>query len=110
MEHLASILILAASAALSGCVWQSTCKQEVGKANTCQQPSQRLQGELAADQAQVTQLQNLVRVSLANTLLFTEGGVQLEAAGEATLARIAPVIAAVPAARPTAASRPSAAP
>ncbi|HRH87148.1 MAG TPA: OmpA family protein [Rubrivivax sp.] len=91
MKHLASLLILAA-AALSACVSQSTYQQEVGKATTYQQLSERLKGELASDQAQITQLQNLVRVSLANTLLFAEGGVQLNAAGEATLARIAPVL------------------
>lgn len=91
MKHLASLLILAA-AALSACVLQSTYQQEVGKANTYQQLSERLKGEVASDQAQITQLQNLVRVSLANTLLFAEGGVQLNAAGEATLARIAPVL------------------
>jgi len=86
------MLILAATAALSGCVSQSTYQQEAGKAATYQQLSERLKGEVASDQAQITQLQNLVRVSLANTLLFTEGGVQLNAAGEATLARIAPVL------------------
>ena len=92
MKHLASMLILAATAALSGCVSQSTYQQEAGKAATYQQLSERLKGEVASDQAQITQLQNLVRVSLANTLLFTEGGKQLNAGGEATLARIAPVL------------------
>lgn len=92
MTRIASILILAAAAALSACVSQSTYKQEVGKANTYQQLSERLQGEVASDQAQITQLQNLVRVSLANTLLFAEGSVQLNAAAEPTLARIAPVL------------------
>lgn len=92
MTRIASILILAATAALSACVSQSTYKQEVGKANTYQQLSERLQGEVASDQAQITQLQNLVRVSLANTLLFAEGSVQLNAAAEPTLARIAPVL------------------
>ena len=56
MTRIASILILAATAALSACVSQSTYKQEVGKANTYQQLSERLQGEVASDQAQITQL------------------------------------------------------
>ncbi|MBE2242002.1 MAG: hypothetical protein IAE86_04555 [Burkholderiaceae bacterium] len=86
-------------ASLAACVSQGSYYQEVQKADsyeqkasTCQQLSSQLKGELATDQAQVTQLQNPVRVSLANTLLFAEGGVKLEAAGEATLARIAPVL------------------
>jgi len=57
-----------------------------------QQLSSQLKGELATDQAQVTPLQNPVRVSLANTLLFAESGVTLETAGEAALARIAPAL------------------
>lgn len=48
MKHLASLLILAA-AALSACVSQSTYQQEVGKATTYQQLSERLKGELASD-------------------------------------------------------------
>lgn len=86
-------------AALAACVSQGSYKQEVQKADsyeqkasTYQQLSSQLKGELATDQAQVTPLQNPVRVSLANTLLFAEGGVTLEAAGEATLARIAPLL------------------
>lgn len=99
MRRIASISILVATAALAACVSQGSYNQEVQKADsyeqkasTYQQLSSQLKGELATDQAQVTQLQNLVRVSLANTLLFAEGGVTLEAAGEATLARIAPVL------------------
>ncbi|MFN7572732.1 MAG: flagellar motor protein MotB [Betaproteobacteria bacterium] len=41
---------------------------------------------------QTTQLQNLVKVTLANAILFPDGGAQLNAAGEATLAKIAPVL------------------
>lgn len=93
MKRVFSSLILAAAAAtLTACVSQSTYDQEARKAGTYQQLSNQLKGEVAADQAQITQLQDLVRVSLANTLLFAEGGVHLNAAGEATLAKIAPVL------------------
>lgn len=77
---------------LSGCVSQSTYQAEVAKATTYQQLDAQLKGELAADQAQISQLQGLVRVTLANGILFPEGGWELNAAGKATLARLAPVL------------------
>lgn len=92
MKSIASIALIAAAAALSGCVSQSTYQQEVSKAGTYQRLNTQLQSELGADQAQVTQLQNLVRVSLASSLLFAEGSVQIHPAGEATLGKIAPVL------------------
>ena len=92
MTRIASVLVLSAAAALSACVSQSTYKQEAQKASTYQQLDGKLQGEVSTDQAQITQLQNAVRVSLANTLLFPEGGAQVNAAGEATLAKIASVL------------------
>lgn len=85
-------LLLAATFALSACVSQSTYKQEVGKANTYQQLDNQLKGEVAADQAQITQLQGLVRVTLANGILFPEGGWELNADGKKTLGKLAPVL------------------
>lgn len=80
------------SMALVGCVSQNTYNQEVAKANTYQQLDNQLRSELAADQAQIQQLQGLVRVTLSNGILFPEGGWELNAAGKATLARLAPVL------------------
>jgi chemotaxis protein MotB len=77
---------------LSACVSQSTYNQEVQKASTYQQLDNQLKGEVAADQAQITQLQNVVRVTLANGILFPEGGWELNDAGKATLAKLAPVL------------------
>lgn len=99
MKRRASMLVLAAAAALSACVSQGTYNQEVQtadnyqqKASTYQQLSNQLKGELGSDQAQIQQLQGLVRVTLANGILFPEGGWELEAAGKATLGRLAPVL------------------
>jgi chemotaxis protein MotB len=84
--------LLLAAALLSACVSQSTYKQEVQKASTFQQLDAQLKGEVAADQAQITQLQNVVRVTLANGILFPEGGWELNDAGKATLTKLAPVL------------------
>jgi chemotaxis protein MotB len=88
----ATALLVAAAALLSACVSQSTYNQEVQKSNTYQQLDAQLKGEVGADQAQITQLQNVVRVTLANGILFPEGGWELNAAGKATLANLAPVL------------------
>lgn len=91
--------LLVTIALLSACVSQKTYNQEVQKANTLsaqdqayQQLTAQLQGEVAADQAQITQLQNVVRVTLANGILFPEGGWELNSAGKNTLAKLAPVL------------------
>jgi chemotaxis protein MotB len=86
-----SLMLATASLALAGCVTESTYKAEVAKTATYQQLSSQLQGEVNADQAQITQLENIVKVTLMNAILFPEGGVQLNAAGKATLDRLAPV-------------------
>lgn len=87
-----TVLLLAGLVSLAGCVSQSTYNQEVAKANTYQQLDNQLKGEVAADQAQITQLQGLVRVTLANGILFPEGGWELDAKGKATIAKLAPVL------------------
>ena len=65
-------LLFAATFALSACVSQQTYNQEVAKANTYQQLDNQLKGEVAADQAQIQQLQGLVRVTLANGIAWME--------------------------------------
>ena len=77
---------------LSACVSQGAYNQEVQKASTYQQLDNQLKGEVAADQAQITQLQNVVSVTLTNGILFAEGGWQLNDAGKATLSKLAPVL------------------
>ena len=84
--------LIVTAALLSACVSQGTYNQEVQKASTYQQLDAQLKGEVAADQAQITQLQNVVRVTLANGILFPEGGWELNDAGKATVAKLAPVL------------------
>ena len=85
-------LLVATTTLLSACVSQSTYKQEVAKADTYQQLNSRLQSEVAADQAQITQLQNQLKVTMVNEVLFAEGGWTLSPKGEAALAKIAPTL------------------
>jgi len=92
MKNLTTALLLGVTVLLAACVSQKTYDQEVNKANTYQQLDNQLKGEVAADQAQIQQLQGLVRVTLANGILFPEGGWELDARGKATIAKLAPVL------------------
>ncbi len=74
------------------CVTESTYNKEVSLSDTYQRLNGQLQNEIGNDQAQVSELQNLVRVSLKNALLFSESSVALHRTGEATLDKIAPVL------------------
>lgn len=92
MRTAMTALVLGGAAMLSACVSQGTYNNEVTKADTYQQLDSQLKGEVGADQAQITQLQGLVRVTLANGILFPEGGWEIDAQGKATLAKLAPVL------------------
>jgi chemotaxis protein MotB len=77
---------------LAACVSQGAYNAEAQQADTYQRLNAQLGAEVRAEQAQVAQLQNLIRVTLADGVLFPEGGVQLNRSGEATLTRLAPVL------------------
>ena len=59
------------------------------KADTCAALNQKLSSELGSDQAQITQIQNQLKVTMVNEILFPEGGYSLSPKGEQTLAKIA---------------------
>jgi chemotaxis protein MotB len=79
-------------ALLAACASQSSYNQQVQKTSTYQQLDARLKSELAVDEVQIEQLQNLVRLTLANGILFGEGGAELNEPGKATLAKMAPAL------------------
>lgn len=83
---------LACAVLLCACVSPSAYNQRVPKSTTYQQLNAQLTSELAADQMQIEQLQNLVRVTLPNGIVFAEGGVELNEAGRTTLAKLAPAL------------------
>lgn len=87
---------LIGSVLMTACVSDKTYQTEVTKSNTYQALSQQLQGELTVDQAQITQLQNQLKVTMVNEVLFPEGGWTLSPKGEAALAKIAPTLANLP--------------
>ncbi|MDM0084937.1 OmpA family protein [Variovorax sp. J31P179] len=89
-------LALCALVLATGCVTKGTYNTEVQKANNYAALNTQLSGELSADQAQITQLQNELKVTLVNEILFPEGGYTLSPKGEATLGKIAPTLANLP--------------
>jgi chemotaxis protein MotB len=85
-------IAISAAAALAACVSDQTYQAEVKKSNTYQALSQRLQAEINADQVQITQLQDRLKVTMVDQVLFPEGGWQLGRTGEQTLNKIVPVL------------------
>jgi chemotaxis protein MotB len=90
------ILFACAAIVAAGCVTKQTYNKEVNLADTYQALNTQLSGELSADQAQITQLQNQLKVTMVNEVLFPEGGYRLSAKGEAALAKIAPTLSNLP--------------
>ena len=84
--------LLISAALLSACVSQSSYNQQVQKTDAYQKLDNQLKAELAGDQAQIEQLQNLVKLTLATGILFPEGGWELNEAGKALLAKVAPAL------------------
>ena len=95
MKSIKFSLVLCAAALAAGCVTKQTYNTEVQKVDTYAALNTKLSGELGSDQAQITQLQNQLKVTLVNEVLFAEGGWTLNAKGEAALAKIAPTLAAL---------------
>lgn len=85
-----SAIALAAAALLSACVSATPYNELVPKTPTYQKLDAQLKAEVAADQVQIEQLQNLVRLTLANGMLFPEGGRELNEPGKAMLTKLAP--------------------
>jgi chemotaxis protein MotB len=96
MKSIKLAVALCAVVVAAGCVTKQTYNTEVQKANTYAALSQKLQGEMNSAQAQITQLQNELKVTMVNEILFPEGGWVLSPKGEQTLAKIAPTLSNLP--------------
>lgn len=92
MSAVPSTAALAAAALLSACVAPRDFNDLVPKSPTYQQVAAQLKAEPAADRVRLEQLQNLIRLTLANTTLFPEGSAELGDAGKAALAELAPAL------------------
>lgn len=78
---------LVAALLLGGCVFQSTYNNMLQQQQAIESA---LRSEIAADQVEIDQLQNGIRVRMSNDLLFHEGGVELSPAGSAALDKVVP--------------------
>lgn len=95
-------LLLGAALLAGGCVTESKYKGEVATANTLSTTdaqltalNQKLTAQLSADTATIQQLDNQLKVTMDGSVLFSEGGYTINAAGEKTLSAIAPTLAAL---------------
>jgi chemotaxis protein MotB len=82
--------LLGSVALLSACVSPRDFNQMMPKSPTYQQVAAQLKAEPAAERVRLEQSQNLIRLTLANTTLFPEGGAELGETGKAVLAELAP--------------------
>jgi len=88
-------LILCAALLATGCVSESKYKAEVQTANNYSALNQQLSAQLRGDQAQIDEMQDQLKVTLVNSILFDEGGWTLHAKGEQILAKIAPTLSSL---------------
>lgn len=73
----------------SGCVSQRTYDRDMGLQR---QLNQQLSSEVSADRAKITQLQDRLKVTLEDELLFPEGGYEIHADGKRVLDKLVPVL------------------
>ena len=83
------VLVAMASLLLpvSGCVMQSTYNNMLQQQQSIEAA---LRSEINADQVEIEQLQNGIRVRMSSDLLYREGGVELSEPGRAALNKVAP--------------------
>jgi chemotaxis protein MotB len=95
-------VVLCAALLAAGCVSQQKYDTEVKQVGTLTDQNatyaklnEQLSAEVKSNQVQIQQLQNQLKVTVLNELLFPEGGWTLHAKGEESLAKIAPTLAAL---------------
>jgi chemotaxis protein MotB len=86
----------------TGCVPQQQYQQEVTQVQqlkylntTYMQLNQNLQSEVAANQIQIKQLQNRLEVTMVNSILFPEGGWELNQQGQQEMNKVIPALQGV---------------
>lgn len=91
--------VLGVVALASGCVTTGKYKKEVAKVADLTAINQQLRSELSHDEATIKQLQDELKVTLLDSVLFDQGSAVIHKAGQQELARIAPTLAALNGAR-----------
>lgn len=88
-------VVLSAVLLVAGCVTEQTYKKEVAVADNYKQLDQQLTAEVKSNQAKIQDLQNQLKVTIVNEILFPEGGWELHPKGEQVLAKIAPTLSSL---------------
>lgn len=83
--------LLAMALLLGGCVTKQTYNAMLQQQQAIEAS---LRAEISADQVQIEQLKDGIRVSRSSSLMYGEGGVQLSRSGIAALDKVAPQLAA----------------
>jgi chemotaxis protein MotB len=84
------VWVLGLAVVLGGCVMQSTYSNMLQQQQAIEAS---LQSEINADQVEIEQLKDGIRVRMADGLLYREGGVDLSPGGRAALDKVAPQLA-----------------
>jgi chemotaxis protein MotB len=92
MQHARVTTVLVAVSLLGGCVSQSRYNSMLQQQESIETS---LRTEIAADQVKIEQLENGIRVSLADDLLYRSGSVELHAPGRAALDKVAGQLASM---------------
>jgi chemotaxis protein MotB len=92
-----TVTVVAALFALAGCVSQQTYEAQVQKTDALQQEydqlNQQMSSEIAANQLHIERLQNALRVTINDQLLFPSGDWQMPADAQQSIAKIARILA-----------------
>lgn len=86
-------MMTCAFALTAGCVSEGKFKREVSAYDQLKVANQQLKAELEADEATIQMLQNELKVTMLDSVLFAEGSAKLNDAGKSSLASIAPTLA-----------------
>jgi chemotaxis protein MotB len=86
-----TVLLYGAVLLAPGCVFQSTYNSMLQQQQSIEAS---LRNEVNADQVQIEQLKDGIRVRMSSDLLYREGGVDLSPSGMAALDKVAPQMAA----------------
>ena len=86
-----AVSMLLAVLVLAGCVFQSTYNNMLQQQQAIEAA---LRSEINADQVEIEQLKDGIRVSMSSALLYGEGAVELTPSGRAALEKVAPQLAA----------------
>ncbi len=91
--------VLCALALVAGCVSEQTYKQEVHQVTSLtaqnkayHELNRQLEAEVKANQVQIQQLQDRLKVTMVDQILFPEGGWEIHRKGEETLDKIIPTL------------------